>query len=906
VVGRRVEIGALREFLDRAARSEAGLLLSGPAGIGKTTLLGSGIATARADGFRILLARPTEAEAGLAFAGLGDLLAPIERELFDRLPAPQRRALDVALLREDAGDRPIELRAVAAATCSLLDGLASEQPTLLAVDDAQWLDQATDEVLRFALRRLEEAPLGVLAAVRTSSAPVDSFDLAIPQERRVELSLAPLSVAALHDILSAEIGASFPRPTLVQIALASDGNAFYAIEIARELQRLGTTAPVGPLPIPDDLRTLVVARVGRLPQATREALLLVAAAGSPAAELVDDEDLAAACDAGLVVTEAGGRARFTHPLVAAAVYEAGTPEQRRSAHGALAGRLQDGEERVRHLALASAGSDEELASAAEDAAARAASRGASASAAELARLAVERSGDPRGDKAVRRSLALAHHLLDAGEESAARDVLEECDASMVGNDLRAERLRDLGYLRWYEGEYERGYALLLEALEEARDPELEASIHRRAAWLSQEIDLPRAIAHADEAVARYDPQTNPGAYSYVLLHAAYLRLIDGQGADEAAYRRGMALQEQNTNWDDNSPVQGMWPLLGDDFAAARASYEAGLERSRAEGDDPSVRGTLFRLAEIALFTGDWEAADRWASESVAHADRNASTSYLGGALHVRGLLDAYLGRVDEARTAGERILELFTAPSEQRALGHWLLGFLALSLEEPAEAADHYAHAAEMIRQREPARFRFQHEQIEAEIQLGELDRAAELLEALEARGRVFPRPWLLATAARSRALLLAAEGDLAVAAEEITAANEQHRNLDMPFEQARTWLVEGQVLRRLKRKRLARIALEQARAEFERLGAGLWARRAEDELRRVAVRQAPADLSETELRIASLAAEGLSNRVVAERAFVSVKTVESNLKRAYRKLGISSRAQLGRALDERDAARTS
>jgi DNA-binding CsgD family transcriptional regulator len=311
---------------------------------------------------------------------------------------------------------------------------------------------------------------------------------------------------------------------------------------------------------------------------------------------------------------------------------------------------------------------------------------------------------------------------------------------------------------------------------------------------------------------------------------------------------------------------------------------------------------LLRLAEIACWTGDWDEADRFAAEGMELADRIGSTAYLGGALYARGLVDAHLGRVDAARTAGERIVALFPAHLQhQAAVGHWVLGFVALSLGDAAGADVEYTRADDAVSrygQREPARFRFHPDHVEAVVELGDLPRARELLRKLEQRAAVFPRPWILATGARCRALVLAAEGDLDAAHAAADEALEHHERLEMPFERARTLLVQGVILRRLKQKRRARVVLEEAAAELERLGSPFWLGRARAELSRVAARRADEGLTPTELRIARLAADGLSNPEIAAQAFVSRKTVEANLARAYRKLGISSRAQLGRALD--------
>jgi DNA-binding CsgD family transcriptional regulator len=352
----------------------------------------------------------------------------------------------------------------------------------------------------------------------------------------------------------------------------------------------------------------------------------------------------------------------------------------------------------------------------------------------------------------------------------------------------------------------------------------------------------------------------------------------------------------------------MWPLLCDDFDRARSLYEPGLARSRAEGDEHSVQGTFVRLVEIELWTGNWARADEYAREGAALAERIGSQAYLGSALYASGYLDAHLGRVEEARTAGERIVELFPNGEIQRTLGHWVLGFLALSLGDPVGAEEQLTQAAAGVAtlgQREPARFRFDADLVEAVIALGDLGRAASLIDGLEQRGRILPRPWTLAMTARCQGLLQSARGDLDAARESIEQALEHHGRLQMPFERARTLLLFGQLLRRRKERRDARAAIAEALALFDELGAPLWAERARAELARVPARRAPSGLTATEQAIAALAATGLTNRAIAERIYVSPKTVESNLARVYRKLGIGSRAELGRAMAQREHAET-
>jgi DNA-binding CsgD family transcriptional regulator len=898
VVGRKRELRLVEQFVARAVERAEIFAIEGPPGIGKTTVWRAGLELARQAGWHVLVAQPTGAEASLSFAGLVDLFAEVDDSLLAELPSPQRRALAAGLLREDATGGRVDRRAVGTATATVLARLAEAEPTLVAVDDAQWLDRATSDALSFALRRLGAANVAVLCSLRTGELQAETFETALPAERRTKLELSPVSLAALHELIESRTGVSLPRPTVVRILEASGGNPFYALEIAREQLRGGEEAV---LPVPASVQELVRSRVARLPRKTREALLLAAASAAPTTSVVPADDLARAEEAGVVRIDGDGRVLFEHPLVAAAIYESAPLSRRQDTHRRLVELAGEPEVRARHLALASTGPDEAVAAELDAAAAHTAARGASTAAAELARLALA-STPPEADEArARRTLTLSHHLVDGGETAAARAVLEEeCERRAVDGDLLAELLREHGFMLWFEGDRDGGYRLVLEALEHADDRELAGRIHYAAAWLLHEQDLVRGIEHADEALALFDPDRQPGPYSLALLLGIYMRLLNGEGSDEEAYRRGRELQQRPIDWDDVSPVFGMWPILHDRFAEAQALYDWGLERSLAEGDVIAVQGTLVRQAEIACWTGDWETADRLAAEGIELADRTASSAYLGSALFARALVDAHLGRHDEARESGQRIVDLFVS-SLQRSLGWWILGFVAFSAADAALADDHYSRAQSIVDalgQREPARFRFQPDHLEAVIELGDLPRARAMLEALEARAARFPRPWILATAERCRALLLAAEGDLAEAHLAATAALRHHEQLEMPFERARTLLVEGRILRRLNRKKDARAALDEAARQFEQLGAVAWHERAHGEWRRTATRRAPDELTPTEQRIAELAAAGLSNPEIAARAFVSRKTVEANLGRAYRKLGITSRAQLGRALD--------
>lgn len=890
-LGRDREMAEVERFLDSLRDDPRALTLTGPAGIGKTTVWRAATKRAEAAGWTVLISRPVQSEAGLAFAGLADMLDPLA---LDDLPAVQRHALEVAMLRADSGPESVDPRAVGTGVLSLLRKVSMSGRVLIAVDDAQWLDPASADALAFAIRRLEGYRVGVLASVRVDGARPQTFETAVPVD---EVAIGPLGIAALHEIVKQHLSVAVARPTLVRIVIASGGNPFYAVEIARELMRKGLPPPGSKLPLPGSLMTLVNQRVAAMPAETKEALLLAACLGHPTGELVDLAALAPAEEAGIVNVEPGGRIRFDHPLLAAAVYESAPLARRLAAHRRLAERVKDTEEQALHLASSATAPDEEIAARLDAAAVRAAGRGATAMAAQLARRAVELS---IGFDA-RRIIAAADYMSDAAESTT--DVAALLEKGLDGCDdaeLRAELLYTLARITYGEDRPHAGPSGLEEALALARGRELRGRIHGEIAW-QLVTDIPRALEHCDKALSLLHEEDNPTLHSSTHLLRAYLRLVSGQGADDEAVEHA---RRHQTAGRDTSAVPIAWPVMHDDFDEGRRRYERALVDARAIGDELSGVSLLSHLAEVELWTGHWSRADHLASEALELVDRSASSAYLNTALYARGLVDAHLGRVDAARACAQRILglQLFTN-ADGGIRGHMVLGFLALSLDDMAEAEMQLSATAQMLERRgewEPARFRVHPDLAEAVIALGDLERAADLIDRLDARGRVFPRPWILAAAARDRALLLAARGDPEAALDKAREALRHHESLDMPFERARTMLVLGRILRRRNERRAAREALEAALQEFDRLGAALWAEKARGELARVPVRKAPAELTPTEEKIARLAADGLTNREVAERAFVSPKTVEANLARVYGKLGVRSRAELGRVMAER------
>lgn len=891
----------LEELVARLSERPRAVVLAGAAGIGKTTLWLHAVTQAKTAGHFVLETRASGAEAQLSFAGLGDLLESVDADVLRSLPRVQRRALDGVLLRGDLDERAVPPRAVATALRSVLQTLAADRPVLVAVDDAQWLDRPSADAIAYAMRRLAVHRVGVLASVRRSAAePAVTFADGIPAERRTEVVLGPLSLAAIHEILVLELGHALPRPTLVKVTAASGGNPFYALEIARELIRLEVTAPVDRLPVPAEPNALLTARVARLPRETREALLLVSCLQAPTTELVPDHALAPAEEAGVVRID-GDRIEFTHPLLAAAVYRSASTSQRRAAHRALAGAVSSREESVRHLALAGRGPDEDLAAELEAVARLASASGATAAAAELATLAVERTPPDDRAAAARRRTALGNYLYVAGDVQAAAAALEAAlvDAPPAG---RARALLDLGAVYSAMGDA-RGVPVLACGLSEVDDPLLAAEAHARLAWLSS-VDAPRMVAHARASLDLVAGRDAPEIESFALQHLALGLLLTGEAAAHELIDRSLEGQRHAQGWLLSS-VGALWPSLFDDFELARQRTVELLTLAEEQGNEPERQSDLIALALIELWTGAPVESEALAREALALAEQIEQAPMACVARFALGLVRAQAGDVDEARRLGEESLTWLGGPSDAAAIlftqTHSMLGFAALTAGELEEADRQLTLADEAsARWPEPAPFRFHGDQVEAALGVGDLPRARALVERLERRAAAIPRPWLCAVAARSHSLVEAGAGDLEGALRAAEQAAACHEGLEMPFERARTLLVLGELRRRRREKRQAREALDEALTTFASLGAEPWADRARAELARVRTRRASETLTPTEERIALLAADGLSNRLIAERAFVSVGTVEANLSRAYRKLGISSRAQLARALDRR------
>jgi DNA-binding CsgD family transcriptional regulator len=916
VVGRVDELSRLDAFLDELAEGPAALVLDGASGIGKTTLWDRGVATAVQRGWRVLSIRPAESEATLSFAGLADLLEGA-RDLFELLPDPQLNAIEVALLRAEPVGPPPDPRAVFAAALTLLREASIHGPVLVALDDVQWLDASTAGGLAFAVRRLSDEPIGWLIAMRGSGATLPlGIARALPEERVTRLSVEPLRLDDLAELLRARLGTSFPPPILKGLHETSGGNPFFALEIARATLRGDTRATGQALPIPRNLRDdLVRDRVGVLPSLVKEMLLFASACSRPTVSLLEaalegsslGPTLADAVDAGIVESDRGAIS-FTHPLYRSAIYADSSREHRHRVHRRLSAVMDHGEERARHLALAASGADEAAASSLEQAAGRALARGSTVAAAELYELA-ERLTPPDNDADVRRlRSAAAEYRLLAGDYHRAVVLIESVASTAPPGPERAEALLHLGQALVVSDDERRAADVLAQALlEDGVRAAVLSSIHMwRSYAVASSGDLRAAERHAQEAVRLAGSADEPGALADALTALVTTQVWLGEGIDRSLMDRALELE---LSFQPRSvarrPRFGLATLLArtGEIDESRVVCTALLREAIDAGDEDAAGLMRSELAWIEFLAGNWEASLDQSTKAIDLSPGHA------GRLGALALLEACLGEAEAARAHAREALDASARSGavDAELLALSALGSLELSSGNASAAHEHLERAWRLHRHvgfGEPAMFPFVSDHVSALIEVGANDEATEVVEWLEERGRALDRPWAIAVAARSRALLAAAGGDFPAALEALDRALEAHERLPMPFERGRTLMVLGSIRRRARQKRPAREALEEAIQLFERLGARLWAGQARGELARIGGRRAViGELTEAEQRVAKLAAAGRTNREIADTLFMSVRTVEGHLSHIYAKLGIRSRTELSVFIDAADGS---
>ncbi|MBB6036893.1 helix-turn-helix transcriptional regulator [Phytomonospora endophytica] len=915
LVDRDAELSTVDDVLATGRTGPVALTVTGEAGVGKTTVWLDCLARARARGHRVLSCRAAESEVRLSFGGLVDLMQAVTADTLIRLPEPQRDALECALLRRSAGPAVIDRRAVYLGVLGAIRVLASESPVVIAVDDAQWLDDASAGVLDYVIRRLSGEAIAVVTSMRSPGEDAVPFAL-FDGERTHRLHLRGLSLDGLHRLLRARTGRPWPRPALIRLHETSGGNPFYALEIARAMDRAGTGRTAAALPLPRTLAEVVGERITALAEPTREALLYVAAMPRPqvtelAAALGEHDDPADALqdaeDAGVIEIH-GGTVRFTHPLLASTVYADAAPGRRRQVHARLAQAAFDTEAGAWHLALASTRPEQHIATALEAAARRALARGAPSSAADLLELAARHASVAERPRLL---AAAAERLFFAGDAEGARRRYEDALAETPPGEARVRILLDLALAVFYEEGPTQAVPLCDQALAEAGgDVTLAAVAHLRKAWYSLNDHVGRARSARSAVDLLEGGDAPPDLHALALLSAAWFAFHAGHGFVPAEVERARALLPADGPTREASMARNalrVFPRYLDPLRA-RADIEAVRAAAADTGDESSAMQSLVHLSEMDCWTGDWHRARREAARAVEAAEQIGQKPWRPYARYVLAQAAACLGDLDTARTLAREGLRTATEADDSWVSLHHLavLGFIALS-EGDAAGADRRLTAAEELCAEiglgDLGICDHYGDHVEAVTVLGDLPRARLLLDRLGERARRAPRPWIEAVWQRSRAVVLTAAGELDEAETAARAALDAHPALPMPFLRARTMLVLGRLRRRGKRKLVAREALLAAREGFAELGAVAWIAMADDELDRLGLRRGTEhDLTPTEERIARLVNDGMSNREVAAALYVTPKTVEAHLSRIYRKLGVGTRKEMAEAMRREEA----
>ena len=892
------------------------LVLRGEPGIGKTALLE--YAAVQASGMQVARLTAVESEMEVGYAALHQLLTPFLPEL-DVLPAPQREALRSAFGMTTAEAGPPDRFLVGLATLTLLASIASRQPLLIAVDDGQWLDQSSADVLAFVARRVHADSIALLFAVREPGGrrlPLDGLD---------ELHLTGLSERGARALLGTVIKGPLDDDTAAWLIAGANGNPLALIELPGELRegaldgrpRLPEQFPVGAL-----LRRRFLRQVNALPADTRTVLLLAAAepAGDPAllwraaSSLGLTPDAAAPAEAQRLLTVLP-RVSFRHPLIRSAVYYGASDSQRRQAHQALAAASDpelDPQRRSWHLAAAAPGPDERVAAELERSAKRAAKRGGYVATAAFLARAAEMTPD-RGRQAARR-LAAAQADLDAGNPAQALTLLERA-APALGSPLeRAMAQRLYGGLNVALGRGRGTVEILLESARTllpldsrlGRDTLLEAMeaaifFQPNGGRDQETAEVGGAVPVAITVAAALD---GGQTVADLLLDGLAVRFTDGYQAAVPYLRRAIVALRASTDirWFGLGCLVAvdLWDLSA---WHALASHWTALARQR--GALTPLQVALQFLAGAEQNLGRLDVCQALMEEAAEIAAATGNPGLVGTDTRGHDVVAALHGQEAETRervAAGER-------EWRERGGGGGDMGAYAQMLLEIGLGR----HDAAM-----PLAMRIYHddplyvgaialpEVVEAAARSGEREAAAAALERLTQRAGASGTPWALGLLARSEAVM-AADGDVEERYRDAFAY--LGKSLAMP-DLARAHLLYGEWLRQQGRRAQARQELRTARDMFSSMELAAFAGRAQTGLTALGARlgvrrQSPGSatgeaLTAQEERIARLVAEGASNSEAGAALFLSPNTIDYHLRKVFRKLGITSRTQLVRAL--RDA----
>lgn len=898
--GREAELSRIENFLESVRRGGDVRMVRGEPGVGKTALIAATADLATGAGMRALRASGSEFEADISYSFLNQLLLPLRAEV-RRLPPDLRDALTVAL-GFGAGPPPAALL-VCNAALSVLVAAAQKTPVLLLADDVQWVDRPSAVVLSFIARRVQGAPVGMVVSSRTGT---ESF---VDRRGLTEVEVQPLPQEAAARLLRARFP-DLPQRIRQQVLDLARGNPLALVELPTTLME--SAAPGSDLsrtvPLSERLQSHFAARVAELPDPSRRLLLLATFEGSGDVRTLrgmsDLADLAPAERAQLVrVDDVSARITFRHPLIQSAIVAMSTHEERRGAHLAIAAAFPgDQERRAWHLAAATVGPDDAVAALLDEAARRILMRGDVLGAVTRLVRGAELSATP-ADRA-RRLAEAAYIGAEAGGAADATTLLADARAASLDATGSLHAANAAAHLMINsDGDVQTAHRLLAGAIEtgdhgwRADDPALNEAMHTMV-LLSWYAGTPEHWAVFHRAMDRLIPQPDDilsvisrtfpdpvrtGAAAKPALDALLATL-----ADENDLTRVMRIGTASVYLD----------RLGDN-----REWSWRLVRQGREGGAPRRQlAALMHLCLDGYLTGRWDEVEELAEEAGDVCAASGLRFLAWYFLYNRGIVAAGRGRCDEAYKLADEITHwaLPRGVAGAAAIAHHVRT-LAAAAEGDFDSA--YLHAcasspAGVLTQYVPNSAWLMFDLVEAALRTGRVDQARAHAAAMRAAD----------VASLSARMALIQCGVDALVLDSVEAAERLEQRLQEPASER--WLWEGsrirlafaEVLRRRKDFAAARVHLLAAREGFAAMGAEPWLARTLQELRATgyrasAVDEVPADLTAQELEVAELAASGLTNKQIAERLFLSHRTVGVHLYRIFPKLGVSSRAGLRDAL---------
>jgi len=906
IIGRDAGLARLRGLVGQDPPPSQVLVVTGEAGMGKTVLMADAADRARTAGMRVLLVTGRESESRLAFAGLHQLLRPVLSSAAG-LPVRQADALSGALGLSAEPVAPDPLL-TGAAVLTLLSDLSERSPVLVVADDAHWLDRSSLDALAFAASRLDAERVVLLVGAR-GQAPPRGFDRGFP-----ELRLGPLSAADAGLLLDSQ-----PRPprgrARAQVLAQAGGNPMALIELAKVIADDPAASrrwAAEPLPLTDRLSAVMHARFSALPEQTQAALLLAAVADGP--------DLRAATAAfsgpgarnlepaerlGLIKIDRTGL-RFSHPLVRSAIYHSAPFAQRAAAHRRLASALHDQpDRRAWHLAAAALHPDEEVASLLEATAAQAQRRGGAAAAA----LAMERAAElsPDHEDQARRLVAAASAAVPTGQGDWVQDLAARALAVTADPGLRLAARRDAGWALAWSGRRSAALPALLSVAEDASgdQPDLAWDALGSAATVAYQSGMPASRQAVSRTLALLERQGPPLPGRAGGIDVTALRLWIGAAADPVGSRDQLLPSLREIA---GSPVEepSLWRVasaawLLDEPGLAITLLQDAMDRLRAPGMRGTSGGSLTVLGWAYIDTGRWDEALEVAAEAASLGEANQMDIVAASADVITATVLALRGDSGAARRHAGRALAAvdpaecgLVAARARRALGvaaladgSYLQAFTQLRglFSEDGTPLHNYASYLGIA------------DLAAAAVHAGRQIEGCDVIEHALSRLDASASARLEQLIARARGILARPEGAEAHFHKALCdPAGEQ-----WPFERAQLRLDYAEWLRRRKRINDAKPVLNEALGTFRRLGARSWAQRAEAELRASGVAvtgvtaepDALGELTPQQRQIVLLAGRGLTNREIADRLFLSPRTVTSHLYRSFPKLGVAARYQL-------------